>query len=135
MSQKPEKIKTCCDAPPGQVLLGIRQFNNAEWFECHETFELLWIGAVGDVRNLYQGIIQLAVALHHWRNGNLVGATSLLESGVGYLSKVPQACLWIDVKGLILQADRMREALLMVGQGRMVELDRSVLPEIKTVSI
>ena len=135
MSPQPEKIKKCCDAPSGQVLLGIRQFNNAEWFECHETFELLWIVAVGEVRNLYQGIIQLAVALHHWRNGNYAGAVMLLEGGVGYLSKVPQSCLWIDVKGLIQQADRMREELLMLGHSKMAQLDRSVLPEIKTVTV
>lgn len=134
MSSQPEKTKTCGDAPSGRVLLGIRQFNNAEWFECHETFELLWNVAVGEVRYLYQGIIQLAIALHHWRNGNFSGAVRLLEGGVGYLSKVPQPCLWIDLSALIHQANRMREELLTLGQTRMAELDRSVLPKITTVS-
>ena len=60
----------CAESPSGQFLLGIRQFNAGEWFECHETVEDLWIGEEGELRNFYQGIIQVAVALHHWRNGN-----------------------------------------------------------------
>lgn len=135
MMAQPEKFKTCTDAPSGQVLLGIRQFNNAEWFECHETFELLWINAVDEVRNLYQGIIQIAIALHHWRNGNFPGAISLLEGGVIYLSKVPQSCLWIDVNGLRVQAVGMREKLLELGQVRMAEFNGAEIPKITTVTL
>lgn len=135
MMSQSGKTKTCSDAPSGQMLLGIRQFNNAEWFECHETFELLWINAVGEVRNLYQGIIQIAIALHHWRNGNFPGVIRLLEGGGDYLSKVPQSCLWIDVNGLRAQAAGMREELLNLGQIRMAEFQMSELPKITTVTL
>lgn len=131
----PESTKTCQDSPPGQLLLGIRQFNAAQWYECHETLELLWIPATGDVRNLYQGIIQLAIALHHWRNGNFSGALSLLDGGVGYLSTLPQTCLWIDVADLIRQSESVKKQLESLGRSRMVELDPSCMPKIVTVSV
>jgi len=130
-----ESTKTCQDSPSGQLLLGIRQFNAAQWYECHETLELLWIPATGEVRNLYQGIIQLAIALHHWRSGNFSGAVSLLDGGVGYLRKLPQTCLWIDVAGLIRQAESVKEQLASLGRSGMAELDHNFIPKIVTASV
>lgn len=131
----PELTKRCQDSPSGQLLLGIRQFNAAQWYECHETLELLWLPATGDVRNLYQGIIQLAIALHHWRNGNFSGAISLLDGGVGYLSMLPHTCLWIDVTALITQAKFMKKQLDGLGKARMAELAPTTIPRIVTVSV
>lgn len=126
--------KTCCDAPTGRFLLGIRQFNSHEWYECHETIEQLWITAEGEVRNLYQGIIQIAIALHHWRNGNFTGAVSLLESGVCYLKRTGQVCLWVDVVKLIEETEQVREQLVGYGAERMYELREVCIPQIRTVS-
>jgi predicted metal-dependent hydrolase len=126
--------RTCEDSPPGKLLQGIREFNSSEWFECHETVEDLWIGSEGEVRDFYQGIIQIAVALHHWRNGNFGGAVSLLKGGAGYLGRVAGVCQWIDVAGLIADACRMRAALEELGRERMESLDPSFIPLIKTVS-
>lgn len=127
--------RACPDAPPGQLLLGIRQFNRGEWYECHETIEALWLSETGDVRNLYQGIIQIAIALHHWRNGNLGGSLSLLASGNGYLLRVPAVCLWVDVVGLMAQVDRVRLALERLGKERMDELDTELIPRLQTLSV
>ena len=126
--------KNCNDSPSGQLLQGIREFNSREWFECHETIEDLWIGSEGEIRNFYQGIIQVAVALHHWRNGNFGGAVSLLKGGAGYLGKVTEKCQWVDVAGLIADADRMRAALEELGKEDMDALDPGLIPQIKTVS-
>jgi predicted metal-dependent hydrolase len=126
--------RTCEDSPPGKLLQGIREFNSSEWFECHETVEDLWIGSEGEVRDFYQGIIQVAVALHHWRNGNFGGAVSLLKGGAGYLGRTAGVCQWVDVAGLIAAADRMRTALEELGRERMKELDPTFIPLIKTVS-
>lgn len=135
MLARPESSKTCEDSPPGQFLLGIRQFNSGEWYECHETVELLWLAASGEIRNLYQGVIQLAIALHHWRNGNFNGSISLLSGGVGYLSTLPHNCMWIDVTALIRQADCMKAQLEELGATRMAELDLDSIPRIVTTAV
>jgi predicted metal-dependent hydrolase len=126
--------RQCADSPPGQLLQGIREFNGKEWFECHETVEELWIGSEGELRDFYQGIIQIAVALHHWRNGNFGGAISLLKGGAGYLRHVDDVCQWVDVAGLIAEADKLREALELLGEARMNELNQGLIPLIKTVA-
>jgi len=126
--------RQCTDSPPGQLLQAIREFNSREWFECHETVEDLWIGETGEIRDFYQGFLQVAVALHHWRNGNYGGAISLLKGGAGYLRRVSDACQWVDVAGLIDDADRMRAALEGLGKERMDELDAGFIPLVKTVT-
>jgi len=127
--------RQCGESPPGQLLQGIREFNNQEWFQCHETVEELWIGEEGETRDFYQGLIQVAVALHHWRNGNFGGAVSLLKGGAGYLGHVAEQCQWVDVAALIADADRMRAALEELGKERMEDLDPALIPLIKTVSL
>jgi len=124
----------CEQSPPGQFLLAIRQFNNRQWFECHETIEELWISEEGEIRDFLQGTLQIAVALHHWRNGNHGGAVSLLASGVQYLERVAPVCFWVDVTVLIADANRLRAALELLGKESMATLDQSLIPLIRTVS-
>lgn len=124
----------CHESPPGSFLLAIRQFNSREWYECHETVEDLWMGETGEMKNFLQGTLQISVAMLHWQNGNHGGAVSLLTGGVKYLKLVPDVCLWVDVPALIASAERVRMALLELGQERMEMLDPSLIPEIKTVS-
>lgn len=126
-------MRRCDESPPGQLLLAIRQFNAHEWFECHETLEELWIGEEGEARSLFQGILQIAIALHHWRNGNFGGAISLFNGGVRLLHQVSDGCLWIDVARLIADADRVRETLEEIGKERMASLDPTLIPRLRTV--
>ena len=125
---------TCKESPPGQMLLAIRQFNTREWYECHETIEELWLGESGEMRDFLQGTLQISVALLHWRNGNHGGAVSLLASGVNYLKRVSDVCLWVDVPALIADSDRVRAALETLGKERMESLDSMLIPQIKTVA-
>jgi predicted metal-dependent hydrolase len=126
--------RTCEESPPGQLLQGIREFNRGEWHDCHETVEELWIGERGEVRDFYQGIIQVAIALHHWRNGNYGGAVSLLKGGAGYLRRVSDRCQWVDVVGLIADADAVRSALEELGKEGMERLDPALIPQILTIA-
>lgn len=127
-------MKACTDSPDGQMLLAIRQFNGGEWFECHETLEEMWVGSEGELRNFYQGMLQVAIALLHWRNGNFGGALSLLRGGAGYLRRTADVCHWVDVVALVREADAMHAALAELGEPRMAELDRALLPRVRTVS-
>lgn len=128
-------MRTCAQSPPGSFLLAIRQFNAREWYACHETIERLWLQESGEVRSFLQGVLQIAVALNHWRNGNHAGAVRLLASGVGYLRQTAAVCLWVDVSALIAEAERLRLELEALGRDGMAALDQSLIPAIKTVSV
>lgn len=120
----------CDDAPAPELLHAIEQFNAGEFFEQHETLELLWRATATPVRDLYHGILQVGVGLHHWRRGNFHGACVLLEEGIGRLEPFAPACQTIDVAGLLADARAARARLLALGAGRMGEDDLSGAPRI-----
>jgi len=128
-------MDTCTQSPSGALLHALGEFNRGEWFECHETLEELWSGTTGEIRDFYQGLLQIAVALHHWRNGNFNGSIHLLTSGADMLRRVRPACQRIDVAAVTAAADQVREALLVLQPERMKELDPSLLPRLRLVPL
>ncbi len=113
--------------PPEELLRAVEEFNREDWFTCHETLETLWINSQGDARNLYQGLLQIAVALHHWRSGNFNGAVTLLARGAGRL-RVATSCRHILAGELAAAADRFREELTNLGPERMNSIAPSLIP-------
>lgn len=57
---------------------GIRLFNAQKYWECHEDLEDHWREEPGPVRNAYWAVIQVAAAMIHYRDGNIVGARGLI---------------------------------------------------------
>ena len=121
----------CGMSPSRQLLQAFGEFNRGEWFDCHETLEDLWVGSEGEIRSFYQGLLQIAVALHHWRNGNFGGAITLLTGGIDYLGRVRPVCQRIEVETMITEAGRCREALQLLGMERMHELDPALIPRMR----
>ncbi len=124
-------MRLCSESPPGELLKAIGEFNRGDWFDCHETLEDLWVGEEGEMRDFYQGVLQVAVALHHWHAGNFGGAVRLLESGAGYLRRVSPVCQRVDVADLIQAADHLRGRLSVLGADRMAEVDPVLIPRLR----
>ena len=67
------------------------------YFEVHELLEPRWFRAEGHERAALQGLIQVAVALHHAESGNRPGAISLMEDGLAKLeASAPAPALPLD---------------------------------------
>ena len=128
-------MRHCDDDPPAELLQAIDDFNRGDWFDCHESLEELWVGEEGEMRDFYQGVLQVAVALHHWRDGNFGGALRLLEMGAGYLRRVRPVCQGIDVSALVVASDRLREELDILGPVRMADLAPALIPRLRLVQI
>lgn len=122
--------RICTEVPPDELVRGIVEFNEGRWYECHDTLEELWAGEQGDAKDLYQGILQVAVALHHWREGNHPGALFLLGSAARLLRHVEPVCQGVDAAALIRDAGRLRAALESLGPERMGELDPALIPRV-----
>ena len=80
---------------------GLALYNSHRFFECHEVLERLWLETEGRPRDFYKGVIQAAVAFHHWSRGNVGGAMSLYRSSSRYLRKYTPAFLGVDVSGFL----------------------------------
>lgn len=84
-----------------RYLEGLRRFNNREFFEAHEVWEDLWRDERGPSRRYYQGLIQVAVCLHHFGNGNTRGAWKLYHTSRGYLEGYRPQHLGLDLDRLL----------------------------------
>jgi predicted metal-dependent hydrolase len=79
-------------------LRGIELFNACDFFESHEVWEELWTDYQGPSRKFFQGLIQAAVALHHFGNGNIRGAKKLFYTSLGYLEPYGPVHLGLDLE-------------------------------------
>ena len=121
-----------CDEPPPALLLeGIAQFNRGEFFEQHETLELLWRAERRDIRYLYQGILQIGVAFHHLRRLNHHGTVYMLTRGPRYLAPFAPRCQHVDVQALLADAARALREVERLGPGRLAEFDWSLVPRVR----
>ncbi len=75
------------------------------------------------MRDLYHGVLQVGVGLHHWTKGNFHGATVLLAEGIDRLQPFVPSCQGVDVAALIADASALRDELLRLGPDRMAERD------------
>src|ERR1700738_1237829 len=120
---------SCDDPPPPQLLEGIEQFNRGEFFEQHETLELLWRAEPRDVRRLYQGILQIGVAFHHLRRRNHHGAVYMLTRGARYLAPFAPRCQGVDVEALLKDAAAALTEVERLGPDRLADFDWQLAPQ------
>ena len=91
---------------------GLRLFNTAEFYDAHEVWEDVWRPLPPSTEKKFlQGLIQIAVGLHHHGTGNTVGALSLLQRGSHNLRHSRTDALKIDVDEFLLEVDCWSEAL------------------------
>ena len=125
----------CHEPPPPQLLEGIAQFNRGEYFEQHETLELLWRAEPREIRRLYQGILQIGVAFHHLRRRNHHGTVYMLTRGSMYLQPFAPRCQTVDVAALLAAADAALTAVRALGPGRLGEFDWRLAPRVRVHEI
>jgi hypothetical protein len=76
-------------------------FRAGLFFEVHELLERAWRGLAGPPRSALQGLIQVAVAMHHLANGNARGARAALAKGRANLERYGAALPAVDVARLL----------------------------------
>jgi predicted metal-dependent hydrolase len=112
-------------------LQGIAYFNACEFFEAHEVWEELWKNYSGDLRLFYKGLIQAAVALHHFGNGNIRGARKVYGSSRGYLAEYRPTCQGLDVEKFLSQLDAcFSEVAASDEQFPKIDMNPNLIPEI-----
>jgi len=112
-------------------LRGIEAFNACEYYESHEIWEELWTEYRGPSRRFYQALIQSAVALYHFGNGNIRGARKLHGSVHGYMEPYAPRHLGLDVTGFLAAFDAcLAEVAASDEEYPDIPLNPDLLPEI-----
>jgi uncharacterized protein len=127
-------VSACAAPAPPEVLQAIHEFNAGEFFDQHETLELLWRATPEEIRHLYEGILQVGVGLHHlFTKHNFRGAAVKLDHGIQLLEAFPPVCHGVDIGRLRVDAKAARAHLLELGPDRLDQFDRTRIPRIHLI--
>lgn len=116
---------------PDHARRGIDLFNRGEYFEAHEALELAWNEEAGPARELYRGILQIAVAYLQVTRRNYNGAIKMFLRARQWLDPLPPVSQGVDVATLRRDAAGVRRALEALGAERIGEFDLSLLKPVK----
>jgi uncharacterized protein len=125
MTVFPEDL--CNAALHPQAAHGLRLFNAGQYFEAHEALEDAWNAEHGKVRDLYRGILQIAVTYLHITRGNYNGALKVHGRSQKWMRDWPELCRGIQVGQLRRDAQAVIDEVKRLGLERIGEFDRSLL--------
>jgi uncharacterized protein len=106
-----ELCRDSTERMPDRFKDGVEFFNRGRFFDAHEAWEEVWRDTTGPDRLWLQGLVQIAVALHHHSTGNLLGARSVLSRAIANLTECPDEFCGLDIDCLKHDAGRAREQM------------------------
>ncbi len=113
---------------PDDFWLGVEQFNQGEFYACHDTLEAVWIEAPEADKRFYQGILQVAVALYHLGNQNWRGGVILLGEGIHRLRSFPSDYAGLDMADFMAEVTSLLSFLQHQGAENLPALQLTIGP-------
>jgi predicted metal-dependent hydrolase len=110
---------------------GIALFNRGEYFEAHEALEDAWKEEKNDVRDLYRGILQIAVTYLHITRGNYNGAVKVYDRSKKWMRDWPDLCQGIAVGKLRQDAEKAMAEVYRLGADKINQFNSSLLKPIE----
>lgn len=127
-----DALNDTCQEPLTELAIkGVELFNSGEYFDAHEELEHAWMNDRGPGRDLYRGILQVAVAYLQIERGNYRGAVKMFLRVRQWLDPLPDVCRGVNVAQLRENARAIHEALIQLGPERIDEFDCSLLQPVK----
>lgn len=125
-------IEADCQTPLSELALeGLALFNRGEYFAAHEALEHAWNQDPGPARELYRGLLQVAVAYLQIERGNYAGALKMFLRQRQWLDPLPDTCRGVDVAGVRAAAQAARAALEALGPEGLSQFDRRLFQPIR----
>src|SRR5215216_3588502 len=122
-----ESTNDPCIAPlHPQAAEGVRLFNAGDYFEAHEALEYAWNAEKGRVRELYRGILQIAVVYLHVTRGNYNGAIKVYGRSQRWIKDWPDICRGIYVGELRKDAEVVITEVRKLGMEKISEFNLSL---------
>jgi hypothetical protein len=110
---------------------GVVLFNSGQFWESHEAWEQIWKRHPETSRIFFQGLIQVAAALHQLQRGIFHGVDKHLRNAVWKLRPFQPAFLGLNVQHLVTAIERCHADL---DKGRIPEIRERWIPKIKIKS-
>ncbi len=124
-------IENCSGALHPKAIEGLRLFNAGEFFEAHEELETAWREETGEIRDLYRGILQVAVTYLHITRGNYDGAVKVYGRSLKWTRDWGDVCRGINVKKFREDAETVMKEVERLGRERIAAFDLSLFQPIQ----
>lgn len=117
----------CAEAMSAQAQSGVQLFEAGDYFAAHEALEHAWKAEAGPGRELYRGLLQIAVACLQIERGNYNGAVKMFWRARQWLAPLPAACRGVNTQALRTAAAAVLAQVQQLGSTRVAEADCSSL--------
>lgn len=108
---------------------GVELFNAGHYWHAHEEWEAVWMRWRRRPENtFFKGLIQLTAAHHQRVNGRFAGFLIHLDRAQAKLAPFGDEFMGISLKPILSSIDLARAEALRLGQDRLAEFDRSLVP-------
>lgn len=123
-----------CQGPLSDLAIeGIKRFNQGEYYPCHDYLEEAWMADQGPGRDLFRGILQVAIAYYQIERGNYRGAIKMLLRVRQWLDPLPAVCRGVNIARLREDAERVYASLIDLGPNHVNDLDRDLFRPVEVV--
>ena len=121
-----------CDSPlHPQAAEGLRLINAGKYFEAHEALEVAWLEEQGKVRELYRGILQIAVVYLHATRRNYNGVIKVYGRSQKWLKDWPDFCRGIHIAQLQKDAASVVKEIERLGIQNISQFDDLLLKPVQ----
>ena len=111
---------------------GVQLFNEKRFFECHEIWEHLWMNeSDADRAQVLKGLLQAAIAIHHFRRNNFEGARKLYEGQRRILAPYLPSALGLDLATFARAMEDCCVVLTTIQPGDAPRIDPNKIPELR----
>ena len=90
--------------PAAELAAALASFEMGEWYACHDQLEAIWCQSLEPAQTPLHALLQIAVAMVHWENGNSRGATLLWAEAQARLRRCGDTFQGLDLSPLRHQA-------------------------------
>lgn len=125
------KKNSCDDEIHPKAIEGMYLFNLRKFFEAHEELEIAWNEEKSEIRDLYRGILQIAVTYLHITRENYDGAIKVYKRSQRWLEGWNDICRGINIKQLQEDARNVMDEIENLGKERIGEFDISLFKPIQ----
>lgn len=108
---------------------GVEEFNQQQFYACHDTLEALWMEAPQLEKKFYQGVLQIAVGLYHLSQKNWKGSVILMGEGLAKLDYYYPDYSGINVEQLMDETSQLLKALQIAGSEKVEEFLPLIEPQ------
>lgn len=103
---------------------GIALFNEQKYWECHESFEDLWLeDRTDNARNIYWAIIQVAACCIHYRDAKIIGAQGMIAKAKEKFARCHDLNVLTDIAYTYLDWKELEELAMSIPDSETSKLE------------